>query len=183
MEVKAKNRETFEFRPLRVGDGERLGRFFDGLSQTTRGKFGPHPLNSEYASGTLCRQIGEDNVSRFVIASLNKVVGYFIVDFNHFPDEQGRYYSYGIQLQSELDPVFAPCIADEYQSQGIASQAMTALFGRLKERKIRSLVLMGGTQEPNIPAREFYKKFGFAECGEFYTDHNGLNNFDMRVVF
>jgi len=41
---------------------------------------------------------------------------------------------------------------------------------------------MGGTQEPNHLARNFYKKFGFQEEGEFYTDYNGLNNIDMRLV-
>ena len=183
MEIKTKNSEAFELRPLLESDAEYLGKFFEDLSQATRAKFGPHPLSYAYASETLCRQIGQDKVSRFVVASADKIVGYFIVDFNSYPDEKARYYSYGTQLQSDLDPVFAPCIADAYQSQGIASQAMTLLLSVLKERNIRSLVLMGGTQEPNIPASDFYKKFGFRECGQFYTEHNGLNNFDMRVVF
>ncbi|MDC2888086.1 hypothetical protein [Psychrosphaera algicola] len=41
---------------------------------------------------------------------------------------------------------------------------------------------MGGTQEPNLLARNLYKKFGFVEIGEFYTDYNRLNNVDMRLV-
>ena len=182
MEIKAKNSEVLEFRPLLANDAEYLGKFFEDLSQVTRSKFGPHPLSHAYACETLCRQIGQDNVSRFVIASADKIVGYFIVDFNPYPDEQRRYCSYGTQIQSDLDPVFAPCIADAYQSQGIASQAMILLLNVLKGRSIRSLVLMGGTQSPNIPARDFYKKFGFVECGQFYTEHNGLDNFDMRVM-
>jgi len=41
---------------------------------------------------------------------------------------------------------------------------------------------MGGTQEPNKVAQSFYKKFGFKEYGRFYTDHNGLNNIDMKLM-
>ena len=183
MEITTKNNEVFEFRPLANNDGQLLGDFFDGLLEQTRSKFGPHPLTNQYALHELCPNIGTDNVSRFVISSPDKIVGYFIVDFNHYPNEKLRYDSYQINLEFSQDPVFAPCIADQYQSLGVASQAMKALIKVLTEEGIRSLVLMGGTQEPNGPARNFYKKFGFEEQGEFYTDYNGLNNIDMRLLF
>ena len=182
MEITAKNNEVFEFRPLDKNDGKLLGGFFEGLSQETRSKFGPHPLTNEHAVEKLCPQIGKDNVNRFVIASDEKVVGYFIVDFNHYPHEKSRYDSYQVNLDFCNDPVFAPCISDEYQSLGVASQALKSLIKALTEKGVRSLVLMGGTQEPNFVARNFYKKFGFEEQGEFYTDYNGLNNIDMRLV-
>lgn len=182
MEITAKNNEVYEFRPLTQDDGQLLGSFFEGLSDDTRSKFGPHPLTSQYASEELCPRIGIDNVSRFVISSPAMIVGYFIVDFNHYPHEAARYDAYQIPLDFNKDPVFAPCIADKYQSLGVASQALKALINLLTEKGLRSLVLMGGTQEPNILARNFYKKFGFEEQGEFHTDYNGLNNIDMRLV-
>ncbi len=182
MEITAKNNEVFEFRPLAKNDGLLLGNFFEGLSQDTCSKFGPHPLTSEHAHDELCPKIGTDNVLRFVISSIDKVVGYFIVDFNLYPNEKSRYESYQVHLDFAYDPVFAPCIADGYQSLGVASQAMNVLIKELTGKGVRSLVLMGGTQEPNILARNFYKKFGFLEQGAFYTDYNGLNNIDMRLV-
>lgn len=183
MEINAKNSELFEFRRLSNGDAKLLGEFFENLSTDTRSKFGPHPLTSQYAENELCRNVGQDNVSRFVVGSDEKVVGYFIVDFNEYKHERDRYNSYNIDLDFAVDPVFAPCIADEYQNQGIASQSMNALIKTFSSTHVRSLVLMGGTQAPNQLARTFYKKFGFEELGEFYTDYNGLNNLDMRLVF
>lgn len=182
MQITAKNNEVFTFRPLATHDGQLLGEFFEGLSQDTRSKFGPHPLSREHALNVLCPEVGADNVSRFVVSSSEKVVGYFIVDFNHYPNEKARYEGYQVNLDFSVDPVFAPCIADGYQSLGVASQAMGLLVENLAESSVRSLVLMGGTQAPNHLARSFYQKFGFEEYGEFYTDYNGLNNIDMRLV-
>lgn len=181
--IRTKNKEDFSFRSLEQSDSEILGNFFESLSNQTRSKFGPHPLTLEYAKSTLCEEIGIDKVSRFVIASPKKVIGYFILDFNEYAHERERYSSYDIDLDFSLDPVFAPCIHDNYQSQGVASLAMDALIQTLDKSKVQSLVLMGGTQEPNTLARNFYKKFGFQEFGEFYTGHNDLNNVDMRLVF
>lgn len=180
--MQSPNGEDFTFRPFSKSDAEVLGDFFESLSDQTRSKFGPHPLTLKYVKSTLCKQIGVDNVSRFVIESQKIIVGYFIVDFNEYPEERARYSSYGIDLNFSIDPVFAPCIHDEYQGQGIASFALKALLQALDKSKVKSLVLMGGTQELNTLARHFYKKFDFQELGEFYTEHNNLNNVDMRLM-
>lgn len=182
MQITAKNSDVFTFRALQQEDGELLGKFFEGLSEETRSKFGPHPLTRDHAQNSLCSNIGTDNVTRYIIGSPRQIVGYFIVDFNHYPNEKARYDSYEVQLDFTRDPVFAPCIADKYQSFGVASQALAVLIEELTEQGIRSLVLMGGTQEPNLTARNFYTKFGFVEQGQFYTDYNGLNNIDMRLM-
>jgi diamine N-acetyltransferase len=181
--IKSKSHETFIFRHFKQDDADILGEFFESLSDNTRSKFGPHPLTAEYASSTLCKTIGTDNVVRYVIASTREVIGYFILDFSEYPHERERYLNYGINLDFSCDPVFAPCISDKHQNQGIASLAMNAMLQIIDRSKVKSLVLMGGTQEPNVLARNFYKKFGFKELGEFHTDHNGLNNVDMRLVF
>jgi RimJ/RimL family protein N-acetyltransferase len=181
--IQTKIKQDFVFRALKKNDAEILGAFFESLSQQTRAKFGPHPLTAAHAQSSLCENVGMDKVSRFVIVSAKDIVGYFIVDFNDYPHERARYLSYGINLDFSVDPVFAPCIHDQYQSQGLASLAMQALLQNLSKTAIRSLVLMGGTQLPNLVARNFYKKFDFQELGEFYTKHNGLNNVDMRLVF
>ena len=89
--------------------------------------------------------------------------------------------TYGIEIDHELDPVFAPCIADKYQNKGIAGKSMKYILDFAKNQNLRSLILMGGTQEPNKLAINFYKKFGFKEYGRFYTANNNLNNIDMML--
>ncbi|MGJ8693536.1 MAG: GNAT family N-acetyltransferase [Thalassotalea sp.] len=181
--IKTKNNESLVFRPLKKNDVEMLTEFFQTLSAATKAKFGPHPFTTDYLQVMLNTEFGNNNVARFIMAAEQKVVGYFIVDFNHYPNEKRRYAGYGVELNFSVDPVFAPCIHDDYQSQGVASLAMAALFLSLAKLPLRSLVLMGGTQAPNLLARHFYKKFNFKEFGEFYTDYNQLNNIDMRLVF
>ena len=178
IEFMSKSNELFVFRELENTDWHQLGSFFESLSEETRSKFGPHPLTKEHAS-ILCNNTGHDNVSRFIVLSASEIVGYFILDFNPFEHEAARYRKLGVELDSKVDPVFAPCIADNFQNQGIASHAMKFILNYARDKNLRSIVLMGGTQEPNVIARHFYKKHGFKEYGEFYTEHNGLNNIDM----
>ena len=173
--------ETFIFRGLLSEDGELLGRFFEGLSKQTCARFGPHPLTCQYAF-QLCANLEGGDTVRFVIASQAEIVGYFILDFNVSEHEVSRYDELSISLDAKTDPVFAPCIADKYQNRGLASQAMERIIAYARGRKLRSLVLMGGTQEPNTLARRFYTKFGFREYAHFYTDYNGLNNIDMMLT-
>lgn len=179
-EFKSKSNELLVFRELNMGDEIMLGCFFESLSEDTRSKYGPHPLTKEHAS-VLCGTIGNDNVTRFIILDASEIIGYFILDFNFFEHEAERYRKYGIELDSKIDPVFAPCIADSCQNQGIASGAMNILLDYAKAKNLRSIVLMGGTQEPNTLARCFYKKFGFKEYTIFYTGYNNKNNIDMML--
>ncbi len=180
-EFRSKSNKLLIFRELTQSDGEALGSFFESLSDETRSKYGPHPLTKEHAL-LLCIKIGIDNVKRLIILNTKEIIGYFVLDFNPFEHEAARYKEYGIELDERIDPVFAPCISDNYQNQGIASEAMKLLLNYARSKNLRSIVLMGGTQEPNKVAQSFYKKFGFKEYGRFYTDHNGLNNIDMKLM-
>ncbi|MFT7561706.1 MAG: GNAT superfamily N-acetyltransferase [Flavobacteriales bacterium] len=178
--VVSKNNEEFTFRKLCRSDGLILGEFFSGLSDATKSKFGPHALTIEYAN-KLCQFFDDNSVQRFVVADKNMIVGYFILNFNPFRNEAYRYQKVGVVLDPNLDPVFAPCIADKYQNSGIASRSMQKIIETTKRLKLRRIVLMGGTQEPNLLARAFYRKAGFKEYANFYTDHNQLNNVDMML--
>jgi len=178
--ILSKNADEFIFRELKVSDGKNLGSFFLNLSVNTKSKFGPHPLTMECAN-ELCHVIGATNIQRFIAVKGEEIAGYFILDFNKYNNEIARYQRNAIILDSGLDPIFAPCIADKYQNNGIASSAMSLIIKIAQQANLRRIVLMGGTQEPNILARSFYSKFGFKEYGTFYTDYNQLNNIDMML--
>ncbi|WP_019614835.1 GNAT family N-acetyltransferase [Psychromonas ossibalaenae] len=175
--ITAKNNRTFVFRELQADDAQILGDFFVNLSAQTRSRFGPHLLTQEHAS-LLCSEVGNTNITRFIVENESEIAGYFILDFNLFEHEKKRYHSYGTTLDCNIDPVFAPCIADKYQNSGIASQVMLKIIEFSSNQGLRSLVLMGGTQQSNHLARSFYKKFGFEEYGSFTTE---MVNIDMKL--
>lgn len=179
-EFKSKEGESYTLRELVLEDAEPLGIFFESLSEGTRSKYGPHPLTKEEAF-VICRNTGKDNTRRFIILNCSEVIGYFLLDFNPFQYEAERYRNCGIELNSKVDPVFAPCMTDAYQNKGIAGNAMKILLQWAESNNLRRIVLMGGTQEQNAVARSFYKKCGFKEYTNFYTENNGKNNIDMML--
>lgn len=179
--ILSKKNEAFFFRELARCDSQMLATFFVNLSDATRSRFGPHPLTMECAN-ELCNTIDDSKVKRFVVLNDKAIAGYFILDFTPYKHEIARYQINNISLTSDLDPVFAPCIADKQQNSGIASQAMLLIINMAKNENLRRIVLMGGTQENNLLARSFYRKFAFKEYGTFYTDYNHLNNIDMMLT-
>lgn len=174
-----KNGLNIEFRFLDKEDAKPLGDFFESLSSETKNKYGPHPLTTEFAH-ELCNKLNHSKTTRLIATDKNKVIGYFILDFGEVKHEIDRYASFGIELKPARDPLFAPCISDQYQNTGISSLVMPKIIDYLKSRESKSLVLLGGTQETNTLGINFYKKWGFEECGSYMTE---INNLDMRLVF
>lgn len=178
--VTGKDGIHYLFRKLVKADAALLARYFSSLSEATKTRFAPHPLTDEYAD-KLC-QLKLDSAQRFVLLpdSLDKIIGYFILEYHMSPHEARRYREQGVCLESELDPLFAPSIADDYQNRSLASSVMPLIIDAAKEHGARSLVLLGGTQETNRIAIAFYEKFGFKRYGGYQTD---IFNYDMRLVF
>ena len=177
--VKGKGAAAFLFRLLRAEDAPVLTAFFASLSEETKTRFGPHPLDAQTAV-VLCNSAEEDPADRFVLADHDMIAGYFILDPLIPLHEAERYRGYGIKLQDNKDCMFAPCIADAYQDQGLAGVSMNYILRHCRLKDYRSLVLLGGTQESNPRAIHFYEKFGFELRGGYQT---GVWNRDMRLIF
>ena len=170
------NGESLLLRPMQPDDGDRLGAFFDSLSDQTRQRFGPHPLTAEHAI-VLCDNLNASHCLRLLaVTNAQQVVGYFICDHRIPLQESKRYHQKGIGLETGQDLVFAPCVADAYQNRGLASAAMPVIIDYFKQQHKRALVLLGGTQQPNHRAVHFYRKFGFVEQGGYQTE---VYNLDM----
>ncbi len=178
MEISESNAEKFLFRKLENTDTAMLADYFICLSAATKARFGPHHLTSEFAY-YLCSKT-DDTADRFVILpeGRNLIVGYFIIEFEMSPHEKSRYLSQGIELEKGLDVLFAPSIADDFQNCGLASLVMPEIIEHCKQKGVRSLVLMGGTQATNDRAIAFYEKFGFRKYGGYHTE---VFNHDMRM--
>jgi diamine N-acetyltransferase len=171
------------FRPLRAGDGARLGAYFEGLGAETRRRFGPHPLDTATAHA-LCNAIDPTQTLRMV-ATLGDgthgeapVIAYFILVMGVTQWELARYAEAGITLDPALECTVAPSVADAYQSQGIGSPCMVALLEVAQQLGRRWMVLMGGVQATNVRAVHFYRKHGFVTIREF-EEPPGVMNYDM----
>jgi diamine N-acetyltransferase len=166
------------FRLLLPGDGELLGRYFEGLSAETRHRYGPHPLTAGEAQN-LCARINRFDALRFVAlvpGAMPQIIAYFILMLSVTEHETERYATYDIKLDGNLDCTFAPSVADEVQGHGLGSLLMSPLIDTARRMGKRSIVLMGGTQATNERAIHFYRKFGFEHVGDFQTD---VENQDM----
>jgi GNAT superfamily N-acetyltransferase len=172
--------KEYMLRKLETTDGAMLSVYFNGLSEITKVRFGPHPLTEDFAFA-LCGKL-DDTADRFVIFPKGKheIVGYFILEFELSPHESGRYLSQGVVLEQRKDVLFAPSVADAFQNCGLASAVMPELIAHCRRKGARSLVLMGGTQATNARAIAFYEKFGFVKYGGYQTE---VFNHDMRLVF
>lgn len=175
----SKCKQTFTLRAITNDDALKLGDFFEGLSTNTCKRYGPHPLTISYAN-KLCSTefLNTDIALRLIIENNEHIVGYMILTPEKMPNEINRYKTYQIDLSANTHWIFAPVIADKFQSHGLSSQVMPHVIKMAQTSKISSIVLMGGTQKSNRQAVRFYQKNGFIELGEFQTD---VANIDMYL--
>lgn len=176
--------QQFYIRLLKQTDAAQLGHFFERLSKQTCQRYAPHPMTPSFAQ-SLC-ETPSLLASRLIIYPANnqQIVGYFILDSflpNQYPDDAKRYQSYAMPLTSN-SRIFAPCMADAFQSQGLASAAMAFIKQYAATQAADKIVLMGGTQATNAQAVRFYQKNGFEPLGRFTTTNQSnhvIDNIDM----
>ncbi len=171
------------FRPLEAGDARILGRYFLGLGEDTRQRFGPHPFDQATADA-LCAQTGDAHTIRFIATAGQgageQAIAYFILGLSIGDVERERYYGVGIDLDPEADAAVAPSVADAVQDRGLGSLCMEHVIRVARRLGRRRLVLMGGVQATNWRAIHFYLKHGFRRMGTF--EHPpGRSNHDMIV--
>lgn len=173
--------ERYIFRLLNKNDNDIFAVFFDSLSDETKMRFSPHPMDKTYAHSLCIYHLISDTAKRYVLLNESEkdIIGYFIIDYQVSIHEFTRYLKQNIILESGKDILFAPCLSDKYQNKGIASHVMILLIEILKKENIRSLILLGGTRSTNTAAIKFYKKHGFKYFGGYQTD---VFNCDMRLV-
>jgi GNAT superfamily N-acetyltransferase len=164
-------------------DAQILGQYFLGLSDATQQLYGPHPFDQATADA-LCAQIDYADTIR-LIATIGagdgeQVIAYFILILGAREEEQERYNSLGLPLDSRTDCTLAPSVADAFQNQGVGSAMMRHLILVARRLGRRRMVLFGGTYATNHRAIHFYQKYGFGKVGTF--EHpQGVYNHDMLL--
>jgi RimJ/RimL family protein N-acetyltransferase len=183
--VTLRDGRTALVRLLRPDDVAALTRLFEGLSATTRGYYGPHPFDRATAE-RLCAESGDVSRTARYVAVLEgqpepRIIGYAILTRDIHPDDQQRH---GGALDLAHCASFAPCLADEFQSQGIGTQMAQWVLAQGHAMGLSEVILMGGVQARNVRAHRMYCWLGFRTVGEFWT-HGALDllNYSMVLRF
>jgi ribosomal protein S18 acetylase RimI-like enzyme len=171
--------QSVTFRLLRADDGVLLGQYFNGLSDETRQRFGPHPLDQATAN-QLCATLNYAETLPFVVVDHDQIIAYIILlpglkDFDAVRFEQAGY-----PLAADKDCTIAPSVADAYQNRGLGKCATRQAITVAKRLDRRWLILLGGTQASNARAVHFYHKLGFETISTFEYPV-GVLNYNMRL--
>ena len=168
-------------RPLAADDAPALGRYFLGLSEDTKRRYGPHPFDQATADA-FCATLDPERILRMVAVLADtvpeRIIGYMILRLRLDAEECERYAQYGIVLEPDRDCTIAPSVADEYQDQGLGSALFAQAVDVLHQLGRRYLLLQGGVYMTNARAIHFYQKVGFRIVGEF--EHpSSIRSYDM----
>lgn len=177
--VRLRSGEEVLIRLLREDDGARLASYLEGLCAETCSYYRPHPFDRETAE-RICASLNAAEELRFVAVSGSggdvRIIAYVPFKLGVRDADHQRYAARGIELHSDTDTTIAPSVADDYQGSGLADAIVRYLIDRSRTLGRTRMVLWGGVQARNARAIAFYRKCGFREVGEFWTDQN---NFDM----
>ncbi|MFF8512797.1 GNAT family N-acetyltransferase [Streptomyces sp. NPDC015492] len=167
-------------RLLEARDAARFGDFLDALSDATRRRFAPHPLDRD-AARRICADLDDGGSWRFVLTDPqdDSVMAYLLVQFLIPQDEKARYARAGWVLEDGKDCRIAPVVADHLQGCGWGTELLEGVIDALGRRGCRRVVLFGGTQASNHRAIRAYEKAGFVPVGAF--DERGVANVDMGL--
>lgn len=162
-----KGKEEIIFRPLIKEDFVPFGIFLDSLSEETKARFGPHPINSIEAKN-ICKNLNYLKMLPMVLTNQkDEVIGYIILSFQFRDSQLLRYKAYTIPIVKDQDICIAPVVADSYQNKGLGSVMLGKTIEIAKLLGVRHVILWQGTQLSNTRAIHLYEKFGFKRNSEF----------------
>jgi diamine N-acetyltransferase len=177
MLVQLKDHKQLTIRLLEATDSEKLLHYFEGLSATTKSRFGPHPFDKETVEN-ICKNL-PGHTLRYVAVdeSANKIVAYMLVKPGLIEWDAQRYAIRHQFFDDATTVTYAPSVADEWQSSGLGSAMYTYIEQELKKRGVKKIILWGGVQAGNQKALHFYSKYGYRCIAPFR--HDGKDNYDM----
>lgn len=157
------------FRPLALDDDGALANFLQNLSAQTR-RFSTYASYDRVAAQAMCAAINRYDKLRMVATSGPQIVALFEFSFGIVAADIKRYQGYGIALDERTDCRFGPCLADDYQDQGLGSQLLPCMLDIARRFGKQRMILWGGVLADNARAIRYYEKNGFRLLGQFQND-------------
>lgn len=173
-----KKPETILFRLLSTNDFGKVLEFFNNLSEETR-RFATYPSYDELCANQFCEDVGRQDIVRFIaLNESSQIVGIFELNFTLSQFDIDRFRSYGIELNSETDVQLAPCLRDDYQNGGLATELIRQTVEFLKILKKRRVIAWAGVLTDNHRALRFYEKNHFQIFHRSFIAEDGYECFD-----
>jgi GNAT superfamily N-acetyltransferase len=169
-------------RPLVAQDVDLLAHFLEGLSPRTR-DFHSYPSYDMKEARELCDAINRYDKLRFVLMSENgkRIVGIFEFSFGMPEGDKQRFLKYHLQLTEKDYCRLGPCLSDDYQGKGIASNVFPYLIGIARDFDKKYIILWGGVRTDNHTGIKFYEKNGLRALGKF-LNQEGKESLDMILT-
>lgn len=176
--IKTASSEEILFRPLRHDDVDALQKFFECLSESTR-RFATYPSYDLPCAQQFCDEINEHNNLRMVATVPNgKIIALFEFNLSLEEFNINRYRKYGVELHSDRDIQFAPCIVDEYQNQHLGTKILHLMIDLAKRLGKKRMIFWAGVLIDNKQAIRFYEKNNFQIFQEKYIAEDGYECYD-----
>lgn len=168
--------QSLTIRTVSLADLDDLAQYLEGLSDTTRRRFGPHA----YDLDSLKRFYSDTSITGFLAQEepVNRLLAYAVIKRGILEHDRLRLETYGLQLRSDGDCTYAPSVADAWQGKGIGTRLFAAIVSVLRSENRKRIILWGGVQAANEAAIRYYQKLGFQTLGQF--EYQG-QNLDMAL--
>jgi len=152
-------------------NNQQLLEYLNGLSNTTKKRFGPHSFEMN-AINNLAINPGFRLYTAFC---KRKIIAYAIIKIGWLDYEKPRLMKYGI-VENYHDITLAPSVSDEYQNKGIGTQLLQFILDDIDSlMPPGNIYLWGGVLKNNKRAVHFYQKMGFTILGEFKSTSTYLD--------
>ncbi|MFI5911997.1 GNAT family N-acetyltransferase [Dactylosporangium sp. NPDC051541] len=159
--------QPFTVRPLHRSDAAPLQTFLSTLSEPSRRYWHGDTDPSEAARDWIDSIARYDKLRLVAHAPTTPTVLAGVIDLSFsLPDgwEITRYAAAGILLDPARTVRWGPCVADAWQSRGLAAALLPPSWSAAKLLNRDCVVLFGGVDATNHRARRFYTKHGFTEA-------------------
>jgi GNAT superfamily N-acetyltransferase len=168
--------QEIRFEVLRPEALEALHAYLEGLSSSTRRRFGPHPFDLPALARLHQDSPGYQGYIARSLAS-GQIIAYAAVRIGFLAHDAPRLQACGLTPDAETDCTFAPSVADAWQGCGLGTALLDFIISSLRQHTaVRRILLWGGVQADNPRAVAYYLRNGFRILGAF--THNG-ENYDM----
>jgi len=172
MITETRDHKQIDSQCLNSNDFESLMGYFNGLSNETKRRFGPHLFDQQSVMDFY--ENGDQNRGFWAIdTKTNDIISYAIIKQGFLVHDQSRLQKYGLKLDNQTDCTFAPSVADMWQGIGVGIAMLHFIISEIQEIGINRIILWGGVQSNNVHAKNHYLKAGFKVLG--YFEYHGQN--------